>query len=172
MVLVYPLLMASVGDRGSLASRCLERAWARLREVEPCVPPVVIVLVPVGRKQGKLGHFSGLVWRAGRGERGHELAINPVLFDRPEDLLGTLVHEAAHALLFEWGLRGGCGPDGYFHREEFRGVCERLGLVCSFRNRRYGWSDTAWPVAGVPMKYRSVLRLLTRELPWGLRRPG
>ena len=40
---------------------------------------------------------TGCVWRATGGESGHEVAINPTLFDDPTDLLGTLLHEAAHA---------------------------------------------------------------------------
>lgn len=104
-----------------------------LREGEPCLPPVVIV---VRRERSKRGHFSGCVWRANRGEGGHEVAINPALFDAPENLLGTMLHEAAHALLFEWGLHGGCGGDGYYHREEFQRVCQKLELACRFNNRR------------------------------------
>ena len=157
-----------VASRGSKASECLERAWRRIRQLEPCLPPVIVVILASRRRQ-KQGHFSGCAWRTTGVEGGHEVAINPALFDRPEDLLATLLHEAAHALLFEWGLNGGCGSDGYYHREEFRNVCRKLGLECEFSNRRYGWNLARWPAAGVPTKYRNVLGLLRRELPWGLR---
>jgi hypothetical protein len=115
-----------------------------------------------------MGHFSSCVWRTSNARSGHEVALNPALFDHPEDLLATLLHEAAHALLFEWGLKGGCGPDGFYHRKEFRNVCNKLGLECVFTNRRYGYSRTRWPKEGVSKQYGGVLELLRRELPWGL----
>jgi hypothetical protein len=115
-----------------------------------------------------MGHFCESVWRTRGIESGHEVALNPKLFDSPEELLGTLLHEAAHALLFEWGMNGGCGPDGFYHREEFRNVSRKLGLECLFNNRRYGYNITRWPKVGVPRQYQRVLKLLRRELPWGL----
>ncbi len=66
------------------------------------------------------------------------------------------------------GLNGGCGKDGYYHREEFAGVSRKLGLTCKFSNGRYGWNVTAWPETGVPSRYRGVLELLRKGLPWGL----
>ena len=139
-----------------------------LRQLEPCLPPCVIVILAAGTRRNKLGHFSGCVWRTDEVTGGHEVAINPTLFDRPEDLLGTLLHEAVHGLLFEWGLNGGCGPDGYYHREEFRNVSYKLGLSCGFSNKRSGWNMTAWPHTGVPERYHRVLELLREALPWGL----
>jgi hypothetical protein len=115
------------------------------------------------------GHFAPCAWRAGTDKQGHELAIAPHLFDTPKELLGTLLHEAAHGLLFEWGLNGGCGPDGYYHREEFRNVGRKLGLTCEFSNRRYGWNMTCWPNNTVPGRYRAIAALLRRDLPWGKR---
>lgn len=159
----------SVNTRGSTAAKCLEKAWRIIRRLQPCLPPVVIVILASGRRNRK-GHFSGCVWRTANSIAGaHEVAISPTLFDRPEDLLETLLHEAAHALLFEWGLNGGCGPDGYYHREAFRNVCRKLGLHCTFSNKRYGWNETRWPAEGVPAQYRTVLEILRKHLPWGLR---
>jgi hypothetical protein len=154
--------------RGSKATKCLERAWRMIRRLEPCLPPVVIVIMATGRR-GRMGHFSSCVWRVAKRNSGHEVAINPALFERHEDLLVTLLHEAAHALLFEWGLNGGCGSDGYYHREEFRNVCRKLGLEAGFSNNRYGWNKTRWPERGVPGQYQPVLRFLRREVPLGLR---
>jgi hypothetical protein len=117
-------------------------------------------------------HFSGCIWRVDKPCKEHKMAVNPVLFDRPKDLLGSLIHEAAYGLLFEWGIYGGCGKDRYYHREEFASVSRKLGLTCEFSNRRYGWSITAWSKAGVPDRYRGVLELLRKGLLWGLAGPG
>jgi hypothetical protein len=159
--------MVSASDRGSKAAKCLEGAWRILRRLHPCLPPVVIVILATGGRK-KLGHFADCVWRTPENDGGNEDVISPALFDCPEDLLETLVHEAAHALLFEMGLNAGCGGDGYYHREEFQHACRKLGLECVFNNRRYGWSRTVWPASGVPAKYRAVLKLLREDLPWGL----
>jgi hypothetical protein len=140
-----------------------------IREIQPCLPPVVIVILPSGARERKKGHFSKCQWQTAEPNDAHEVAINPQLFGRAEDVLETLLHEAAHALLWEWGLNGGCGPDGYYHREEFRNVCRKLGLECVLSNRRYGWNVTRWPKQGVRAEYRSALRKLRGALPLGAR---
>jgi hypothetical protein len=140
-----------------------------IRKIQPSLPEVVVVIMASGRRR-KMGHFCGSVWRTRAIESGHEVAVNPRLFDTPEELLGTLLHEAAHALLFEWGMNGGCGPDGFYHREEFRNVCRKLGLQCVFNNKRYGYNATRWPKGRVPAEYRRVLEILRKDLPWGLKK--
>ncbi len=156
--------------RGSSALICLESTWAMVRQLEPCLPSCTIVLFAEGHRKHRLGHFASCVWRTDEAGGGHEVAINPLLFERPEELLGTLMHEAVHGLLFSWGLNGGCGPDGCYHREEFRNVSRKLGLSCEFSNRRYGWNITGWPTTGVPTRYHDILQLLRDDIPFGLAR--
>lgn len=164
------MIRTDLKTRSSTATKCLERVWTMLRTVQPCLPEVVIVIHSPRGKRRKLGHFLGCVWQAAEPGGGHEVGVSPELFESPGELLGTLLHEAAHALLYEWGLNAGCGPDGYYHREEFRNVCRKLGLECEFTNKRYGWSSTRWPAAGVPKQYQPLVELLRRDLPWGLRK--
>jgi hypothetical protein len=157
-----------VSNRGSKATRCLEKTWQLIRRIEPCLPSVVIVILAASRSnKRKMGHLSPCAWQSNDTSGAHEMAINPVLFNSAEDLLHTMLHEAAHALLHEWGLKGGCGPDGYYHREEFRNVCIKLGLACQFNNKRYGWNVTSWPKTGVPTRYAGVLTVLREEIPAG-----
>lgn len=158
---------SDISGRGSGAVNCLERAWSKLRSLHPCVPEAVIVVLGANAREGLRGHFAKCVWRASVSGQGHEVAIAPHLFADPPELLHTLLHEAAHGILYEWGLSGGCGPDGYYHREEFRHVCQKLGLECSFNNRRYGWNLTSWPNNTVAERYRPFVVLLRRDLPWG-----
>jgi hypothetical protein len=90
----------------------------------------MIVILAAGNRGRKFGHFSGCAWRADEASGGHEVAINPALFERPEDLLGTLIPEVVHGLLFEWGLNGGCGPGGVLspRRVPERQPQTRIGL--------------------------------------------
>ena len=80
--------MVPANDRGSKAARCLEKAWRMLRRLQPCLPPVVFVILASGGRK-KLGHFADCVWRTPGEDGGHEVAISPALFDCPEDLLAT-----------------------------------------------------------------------------------
>ncbi len=153
-------------SRGSSAARILEHAYHLIRIAEPCLPRAVIIVLPAGIRK-KLGHFHGSSWLAEHSDvREHEIALHPATFSQPEEVLNTLLHEAAHALLFEWGLNGGCGADGRYHRDEFHGVCKKLGLQCRFTDRSHGWDDTHWPDTGVPVRWAPVLELL-RTLPLG-----
>ena len=156
-----------VKDRGSKASQCLERTWMDLRELLPGLPPAIIVLLGADSRRKKLGHFAWSTWKYRDDRKVHEIGISPDLFERPEEALCTILHEAAHALLYEKDKTGGCGPDFYYHKKVFRDTCRRLGLECKFRNSRYGWTNTYWPEKGVPDRYSKILEFLKESLPWG-----
>jgi hypothetical protein len=163
-----------IKDRASRATQCLEEAWELLRKRIPKLPPVVVVVLNTNSRRRLHGAFVPSTWRYRQAKKVHEIGISPALFPTPADLLGTLLHEAAHAVLFETDAQNprhiaGCsvGKDRYYHRTEFRETCRALGLECLFRNRRYGWALTQWPAAGVPERYQPILYLLTRALPWG-----
>jgi hypothetical protein len=138
-------------------SAALEEAWAELRRIQPDIPPVIILAL-FGRECRRRGLFCMDAWRK-RSDRQmlHEVAVHPGMFDSPRDLLVTLVHEAAHAILWEKRHdddKHCCGVSlsRYYHRVEFRSAAERLGLEVGFLNRRYGFSLTDWPSCGVPVK--------------------
>jgi hypothetical protein len=137
-----------------------------LRAIEPRIPQAV--LIPLGAIKGLriIGNFMPQSWKAPRPGQAHEIGISPHLFQNPSELVGTLLHEAAHAILFAARKPGqrhiaGCGPDHYYHRLEFRNTCRELGLECAFYNKRYGWNITQWPVSGIPIKYAGVLEILS-----------
>jgi hypothetical protein len=150
---------------GSCFTAVLETTWSRLREIIPGLPQV-IMLVLSAREHRRRGHFVGDAWLKRR-QRDllHEVAVHPGMFGSPADLLNTILHEAAHAIL--WDNRkegdrhcGGVSLHGYYHRREFRKMAEQLGLKVHFLNRRYGHCVTTWPAAGVPAQYESVLHTL------------
>jgi hypothetical protein len=145
----------------------LESAWSELRAIIPNLPTVVM-LVLSARAYSLRGHFARDAWRKRLDEQLlHEVAVHPGMFESPDDLLITILHEAAHAIL--WEGRGprdkhccGVSLTGYYHRKEFRATATGLGLEVHFLNRRYGHCVTTWPVSGVPEKYRSVLGTLSQ----------
>ncbi len=155
--------------RGSAAIQALEAAWSKLREPDPDLRKLDMVLA--AERQGNLGHFARSRWRGpGRG-RGHEVAVSPVLFGAPEEVLATLLHEAVHILLWP-GEHAGVSDDGRYHRTSFRDQCLEFGLACDWWNSRHGWAKTYWPTnRAIPSEFREVLECLKRELPLGLKGP-
>ena len=160
-----------VRTRGSLSSQVLERAWTRLRRLIPGLPPAVMLPMDADGRRRKRGHFAPSSWSVRGPRHAHEVAISPQLFNSPEALLATMVHEAVHALLYATDhsnvhIGGVSLKSKYYHRREFRNGCRGLGLVCDYLNGRYGWTLTGWPETGVPTQYRRVLALLA-QLPRG-----
>ncbi len=154
-------------DRGSRSTSVLEQAWQELRSIVPKLPRVIFTLVNASNGNRVNGSIYPNQWthNTGSGKR-HELAISPMLFGSPKSTLVVLLHEAAHALLLKEVHAAGCGPDGYYHRKEFRDMARRLGLTCEFRNGRYGWTNTGWAEKTLPAVYEPVLAIL-RTLPKG-----
>lgn len=111
-----------VPARSSTAVEALETAWMKLREIEPAIPPAVLTFVD-GRSRSRVkGYFMWSTWKKRRGA-AHEIAINPKLIQDPKHLVATLMHEAAHAILFEAGQSGGMGSTPYYHTIAFRDQC-------------------------------------------------
>ena len=150
---------------GSCFTAVLETTWSQLREIVPGLPQVVM-LVLSAREYGRRGHFVGDAWlKRHKQDLLHEVAVHPGMFVSPDDLLNTILHEAAHAILWDNRKegdrhRGGVSLKGYYHRKEFRRMAEQLGLKVHFLNRRYGHCVTTWPAAGVPEQYQRLLHIL------------
>jgi len=159
-----------VPEHSSVACACLEKVWAILCRVEPRLPPnVTLIPLSAGEPRRVRGHFARSRWRYLEDEQCHEIAVSGALYDQPEHLLSTLVHEGAHAILEN--RHGGCGPSGRYHRKEFCVTARSLGLECLFVNNAAGWSATQWPEGGVPPRYAEVLELLCSEMPPGVDDP-
>lgn len=112
----------------------LEATWTAIQTDHPEVPDVVIVLASgsVGMPKGvlRLGHFAAMRWHHTRGEArlpevfvgGEGLARGAV------DVLGTLLHEAAHALAHVRGIQD-CSRQGRYHNRRFQALSTELGLI-------------------------------------------
>ena len=109
----------------------LTAMWNAIRSRHPCVPAVVLLPAPSPvRGMNVLGHFAPLRWRGKRSadDRLHEVLVVAEHLDRgAEDVLDTLLHEAAHAANHERGVKD-CSRSQY-HNRSFRQMAESLGLA-------------------------------------------
>jgi len=115
----------------------LETAWAAIRAQHPEVPAAVIVLGAgsIGSAGGlKLGHFAAMRWAdpdqpaaedGSAGVRLPEVFVGGEGLARgPADVLGTLLHEAAHALADVRGIKDTC------HRLRWAGAALDTARLC------------------------------------------
>jgi hypothetical protein len=124
----------------------LEAAWETMRERHPAIAPAVIV-VASGTMGGspRYGHFAAARWR--RAVDGGELAEILVSGEGLErgavPVLGTLLHEGAHALAHARGVKD-TSRQGRWHNAKYRRFAEELGLVLR-QVDGIGWSGTVVP---------------------------
>ncbi len=94
-------------------------------------------------QRGVLGHFAALRWRpksADVGVQYHEVVVVAEHMDRTaEEVVATLLHEAAHALNFERRIKD-CSRSQY-HNQQFKGAAEELGLSVE-QVAHYGFAKT------------------------------
>jgi hypothetical protein len=136
----------------------LEQAWADIRTRHPEVPPAVIILGAgsLGSSAGSLtlGHFAAMRWHTDQHDQNHaelgeqlaEVFVGGEGLRRgPADVLGTLLHEAAHALAHVRGIKD-TSRQGRWHNAKFKALAEELGIEVS-KDPRIGWSPTTLPAA-------------------------
>jgi hypothetical protein len=79
----------------------MEHAWTEIRARHPEVPEVIVILgagSEARRGLFKLGHFAAARWQV-QGQRRAEVLVSGEGLQRGAvDVLGTLLHEAAHGL--------------------------------------------------------------------------
>ncbi|MFJ4649781.1 hypothetical protein ACIP5Y_00760 [Nocardia sp. NPDC088792] len=123
----------------------LENAWATIRSHHPDVPEVVLT-VGAGSSGGSdltLGHFAPNRWVRGEYEL-HELFVGGEGLQRGVvDVLGTLLHEAAHGIAAVRGIKD-TSRQGRWHNEQYRALGEELGLTLE-HHTKIGWSITSVP---------------------------
>ena len=133
----------------------LEAAWAAIRARHPELPAVVIVLGAGSGDRGgalRLGHFAAMRWSptdptsdgTGAGAGLAEVFIGGEGLARgPVDVLGTLLHEAAHALAHVRGVQD-TSRQGRWHNVRFKAIAEELGIAVE-KDPKLGWSPTTVP---------------------------
>ncbi|MFC9995853.1 hypothetical protein [Nocardia sp. NPDC127526] len=141
----------------------LENTWTAIRSHHPDVPEVVLT-VGAGSTGGSdltLGHFAPLRWVRGEYEL-HELFVGGEGLQRgAADVLGTLLHEAAHGVAAVRGIKD-TSRQGRWHNERYRALGEELGLTLEHHDK-IGWSITR-----VPDQTRAIYRSELEELSFAL----
>ncbi|MFF0613263.1 hypothetical protein ACFYUD_31805 [Nocardia tengchongensis] len=141
----------------------LENTWAAIRSQHPYVPNVVLTVGSgsTGGSELTLGHFAPNRWVRGEYEL-HELFVGGEGFQRGAvDVLGTLLHEAAHGVAVTRGIKD-TSRQGRWHNERYRALGEELGLTLTHHDK-IGWSLTT-----VPDQTRELYRNELDELAFAL----
>ena len=118
------------GEHSEAASRVLavlEDTWQAIRACHPQIPPVVIIIASgTSSRDAKWGHFGPERWTVtATGTLAEILISGEGLRRGPRAVLGTLLHEAAHALAAARGVKdtsrqGGTHAGSRAHRSRSR----------------------------------------------------
>jgi hypothetical protein len=128
----------------SLLVAALEHTWQAIRHQHPQVPEAVVVVASgAAGKRLNLGHFAPHRWQV-QGSDRHEVLVGAEGLHRgPVDVLGTLLHEAAHGLAQARGIAD-TSRQGRYHNRRYATLAGELGLdVTSLKP--IGWSATSVP---------------------------
>jgi hypothetical protein len=126
----------------------LEDAWRAIQQQHPDVPDAQVI-VGHGSGHGRgllLGHLAPDRWQPAERPDAliHELLIaGEGLADGADEVFGTELHEAAHALAIARRIAD-TSRDGRYHNASFKTLGEELGLIVT-RQPTDGWSDTELP---------------------------
>ena len=124
--------------------RVLEDIWRAIRARHGEIPAVVIIIASgTERKQPVFGHHAPGRWQAGNEQRAEIMISGEGLRRTPRDVLGTLLHEAAHALAAARGIKDTSRQHRY-HNTKYKMLAEELGITVTF-DPTIGWSITIVP---------------------------
>jgi hypothetical protein len=125
--------------------QAIQNAWSAIQTQNPDVPDVVITLGTGRVSQGmKLGHFAASVWTRGDGADVHELFVGAEGLSRgAQALMGTLLHEAGHAMAENRGVQD-TSRQGRYHNRKFQAIAQELGIEVE-HSESLGWSSTTMP---------------------------
>jgi hypothetical protein len=135
----------TTGDgMASLLVAALEHTWQTIRSRHPQVPDAVLVVASGAEgKRLNLGHFAPHRWHVQGADRHEVLVGGEGLHRGPTDVLGTLLHEAAHGLACARSIQD-TSRQGRYHNRRCAQLARELGLeVASVQP--IGWSATTVP---------------------------
>jgi hypothetical protein len=143
---------APSADRAA-ASRlvaALEHAWTAIRTRHPEVPQAVIVVASGSDARSRrldLGHFAAGRWQLTSPDqptdRPEVLVSGEGLQRGPVEVLGTLLHEAAHGLAHARTVSD-TSRQGRYHNRRYATLAGELGLEVTHLDP-IGWSATSVP---------------------------
>jgi hypothetical protein len=128
----------------SLLVAALEHTWHTICNHHPDVPDAVLVVASGAEgKRLNLGHFAPHRWQVQGADR-HEVLVGGEGLQRgPVDVLGTLLHEAAHGLAQARDVQD-TSRQGRYHNRRYATLAGELGLEVA-RVNPIGWSATTVP---------------------------
>jgi hypothetical protein len=130
----------------SLLVAALERIWQTIRRRHPDVPDAVLVVASgAAGKRLNLGHFAPHRWQVNGADRHEVLVGGEGLRRGALDVLGTLLHEAAHGLAQARGIQD-TSRAGRYHNRRYATLAGELGLEIA-NLKPIGWSATTVPEA-------------------------
>ncbi len=127
----------------SMVVAALERAWQQIRAYHPELPQVVVIVAAGGetaRGLFKWGHFAAGRWHVAGANRPEVLVGGEGLQRPTREVLGTLVHEAAHGLAHARRVQD-TSRQGRYHNRRYADLAVELGLQVD-HDQRIGWSIT------------------------------
>jgi hypothetical protein len=149
----------------SLLVGALEHAWQRIRSRHPEVPEAVLVVASGSEgKRLNLGHFAPHRWQVNGSDR-HEVLVGGEGLQRgPLEVLGTLLHEAAHGLAQARSIQD-TSRQGRYHNRRYATLAVELGLqVASVPP--IGWSATTVPTQTATAYAAQLEELATALVLW------
>jgi hypothetical protein len=146
----------------------LEHAWTTIRSHHPDVPQVVIVVASGSDARSRrlnLGHFAAGRWQLTDPnqptDRPEVLVSGEGLQRGPVEVLGTLLHEAAHGLAYVRKVSD-TSRQGRYHNRRYAALARELGLEVADLDP-IGWSATSIPEP-TATRYAEVLAELSEAL--------
>jgi hypothetical protein len=134
----------SPNGAASLLVAALEHTWQTIRSRHPDVPDAVLVVASGAEgKRLNLGHFAPHRWQVNGADRHEVLVGGEGLHRGPLEVLGTLLHEAAHGLGQARGVQD-TSRQGRYHNRRYATLARELGLEVT-NLKPIGWSATTVP---------------------------
>ena len=129
---------------GSRILKVLEDTWLEIRRRHPEIPAVVIIIASgTGGKHTRLGYHAPGRWNVAGEQRAEIMISGEGLRRSAREVLGTLLHEAAHALAAARGIQD-TSRQGRYHNTRYAQLAQELGIEVG-KNTSLGWSLTTVP---------------------------
>lgn len=149
-------------DTASTLLRALERTWHTIRDHHPEIPDVVLIVASgTEGKHARWGHHAPARWRVYEDDRTEIMISGEGLRRTPREVLGTLLHEATHALAQARGIKD-TSRQGRYHNTRFRDLAGELGIEVA-QHGKLGWSITTVPDS-TALIYAAPLRALRKAM--------
>lgn len=146
VVLVFGSCSARRAARRKLGHFAPAR-WLPVDDGEPFEPQALPAAIDDGELMAQLAASAGrllrsaelLSWEAAA-SLSEVLITADGLAGSASEVMGTLVHEAAHAIAFQRGIKD-TSRQGRYHNQRFKAIAEEIGLDVR-RDPGWGWSVT------------------------------